>query len=97
MDIDRFGALGGAVVRGIVSAFNSDLFWDTSGVTSMIHTFQENSEFRGDLSTWDVREVNNMTGMFSFSGLMDSGIGNWALTSLTRATSMVRESAKQRA
>ena len=35
-----------------------------------------------------MREVNNMTGMFSLSGLMDSGIGNWALTSLTRAPSM---------
>jgi surface protein len=68
--------------------FNSDLYWDTRSVTTMTNMFNENSEFKGDLSTWDVRKVTNMAGMFAGSGIEDSGIGDWNTASLEDAGGM---------
>jgi hypothetical protein len=68
--------------------FNSDLFWNTSAATTMSHMFHRNTEFRGDLSTWDVRTVKNMTSTFKEAGITNSGIGSWDVRSLEEAPYM---------
>jgi hypothetical protein len=68
--------------------FHSDLFWDTSAATCMIGTFNENQEFRGDLSTWDVSNVRNTSKMFCDTKVEDSGIGGWDVRSMLTATGM---------
>ncbi len=68
--------------------FNSDLFWNTSSATDFFAMFYENTEFRGDLSTWDVRKVTNMVSTFAKAGIQDSGIGNWDVRSLETAAHM---------
>ena len=68
--------------------FNSDLFWNTSAAATMSHMFHRNTEFRGDLSTWDVRTVKNMTSTFKEAGITDSGIGSWDVRSLEEAPYM---------
>ena len=50
--------------------------------------FLHNDEFIGDLSTWDVRNVENMRKMFMYSGIENSGIGRWDVRSLRFASSM---------
>jgi hypothetical protein len=68
--------------------FHSDLFWETSGARVMNEMFFHNSEFRGDMSTWDVREVRDMDKMFCKAGIEDSGIGSWDVRSLETARHM---------
>lgn len=68
--------------------FNSDLYWNTSSAVSMIGTFSGNTEFEGDLSTWDVSKVMFMSIMFHSSGIQDSGIGLWNTASLEKADAM---------
>jgi surface protein len=68
--------------------FNSDLFWNTSAATTMTMMFHKNTEFRGDLSTWDVSKVQNMASTFNKAGIEDSGIGGWDVQSLEDATRM---------
>lgn len=68
--------------------FSSDLYWDTSSVLSMSMTFANNTEFRGDLSTWDVCKVRTTESMFFGSGIVNSGIGSWNFRELQSARSM---------
>ncbi|HRQ30120.1 MAG TPA: BspA family leucine-rich repeat surface protein [Saprospiraceae bacterium] len=37
--------------------------------------------FNGDVTGWDVSQVNDMTGMFSGAGSFDQNLGNWLLKS----------------
>ena len=66
---------------------SSDLFWDTSAATSMRGMFKGNTEFRGDVSTWDVSGVRTMDEMFAGSGIVD-GVGSWDVGELQSARSM---------
>jgi hypothetical protein len=68
--------------------FNSDLYWNTSSAVSMRGTFSNNTEFEGDLSTWDVSKVKDMFVMFHNSGIKNSGIGRWNTASLEQAYAM---------
>jgi surface protein len=71
------------------SLFNSDLYWDTSGVTNMADTFRDNQEFRGSLVSWDVSKVVTMNAMFRGSLIEDwSWIGNWDVSELHTAVKM---------
>lgn len=46
--------------------FNSEVYaWNTSSVTDMSYTFFGASSFNGDISTWDVAAVKNLTKMVS--------------------------------
>ena len=71
-----------------VITFNSDLYWDTSEATNMSSMFQENDEFKGDLSTWDVSKVERTDRMFLSSGIENSGVGRWDVRALVNAESM---------
>jgi hypothetical protein len=50
--------------------------------------FTRNTEFKGDLSVWDVKKVKMMSGMFEEAGIENSGIGQWDTESLTYACTM---------
>jgi hypothetical protein len=69
-------------------SFNSDLYWDTSAATNMDSCFVNNVEFNGDLSAWNVSIVEWMNSMFRGSGISDSGIGNWDVSSVINAAFM---------
>jgi surface protein len=73
------------------TCFTSDLYWNTSSADDMSYAFAGNTEFKGDLSTWDVSKVANMAGMFLKAGIEDSGIGDWNTASLEKAESMFHE------
>jgi hypothetical protein len=47
--------------------------------------------FKGYIGTWDVSNVECMTGMFTSAGIEDSGIGSWNTKSLCKALLMFRE------
>jgi surface protein len=48
----------------------------TSGITDMSGRF-ENSHFNGDISSWDVSNVTDMTDMFYYDASFNQNIGNW--------------------
>lgn len=79
---------------GGVPPFNSDLYWNTSSATTMGSMFRRNTEFKGNLSVWDVKKVRMMSGMFEESGIDDSGIRHWNTASLEFAAGMF-QGAKQ--
>jgi hypothetical protein len=72
--------------------FSSDLYWSTSSATSMQGVFYSNTEFKGDLSTWDVSNVKMMRSMFANSGIQNSGIAYWNTACLQDASYMFSES-----
>jgi hypothetical protein len=72
--------------------FSSDLYWSTSLATSMQGVFYSNTEFKGDLSTWDVSNVKMMRSMFANSGIQNSGIAYWNTACLQDASYMFSES-----
>ena len=45
--------------------FDQTLSWDTGAVTDMSMMFTLATNFTGDLSAWDMRNVTNMQSMFS--------------------------------
>jgi surface protein len=72
--------------------FSSDLYWNTSQATCMSGVFHSNTEFKGDLSTWDVSNVKKTDSMFSESGIQNSGIAYWNTASLQDASHMFSHS-----
>jgi hypothetical protein len=75
--------------------FSSDLYWDTSSATSMQKAFAHNREFMGDVSTWDVSKVMDMSMMFYGSGIRNSGIAYWNTARLDYAGGMFSGSSIQ--
>jgi hypothetical protein len=50
--------------------------------------FMNNTEFKGDLSVWDVKSVKRMASMFQGAGIENSGIRHWNTASLELASGM---------
>ena len=62
--------------------------WDTSSLVNVDRMFSgcESLTYL-DLSNWDMRNVESLLGMFSFSGLVEvKGMENWNITKLYSAT-----------
>lgn len=87
-DVSQIEDFSGPCGAGTFGTFSSDLYWDTSSALSMSMTFANNTEFRGDLSTWDVCKVRTTDSMFFNSGIVNSGIGRWNFRELQSAKSM---------
>jgi surface protein len=58
----------------------------------MSGVFHSNTEFKGDLSTWDVSNVKKADSMFHKSGIQNSGIAYWNTASLQDASEMFSNS-----
>ena len=82
-DVSQISDFSGACTQKL----STDLFWDTSAATSMSGMFKGNTEFRGDVSTWDVSGVLTMDEMFAGSGIVD-GVGSWDVGELQSARRM---------
>jgi surface protein len=71
--------------------------WDVSGVTSMIGSFNNCSNFNGDITTWDVSNVTAFVynaagfriGMFSGCISFNQDIGGWDVSSSTDLSGML--------
>ena len=58
--------------------FNEDIWnWDTSSVTSMIHTFRQAYAFNQDINYWDVSKVIRMDGMFLVASAFNKPLNKW--------------------
>jgi surface protein len=67
--------------------------WKTSLVTNMKKLFHEKRNFNDDISKWDVRNVTDMSYMFSGKytakkKLFDGDISGWDVSSVTNMESM---------
>lgn len=62
--------------------------WDTRNVKSMPDMFTNTPSFKGDLSTWNVAQVSNMSGIFRQSAF-NADISGWDLRSVTDISEMV--------
>jgi surface protein len=70
--------------------------WDVSGVTSMIGSFNNCSNFNGDITTWDVSNVTAFVynaagfriGMFAGCQSFNQDIGGWDVSSSTDLSGM---------
>ena len=60
----------------------------TSKVSNMNNLFS-NSQFNGDISTWDVSNVNSMEGMF-FNSQFNGDISNWDVSNVTDMSTMFK-------
>ncbi len=64
--------------------------WDTSSVTSMKGTFQNNADFNQDLSNWDTSNVTNMAHMFDNATNFQQDISSWDVSNVINMDSMFR-------
>ena len=62
---------------------------DLSGVTSMLDMFRDTS-FTGNLSGWDVSNVDTMKGMFYDANHFDGDLSGWDVSAVTDMHSMFR-------
>ena len=62
---------------------------DTSEITNMTKLFyQQYSEFNGHIELWDVSNVTNMSGMFSYAKQFNQPIGDWDVSNVTNMLEM---------
>ncbi|WP_348704105.1 BspA family leucine-rich repeat surface protein, partial [Tenacibaculum sp. 190524A02b] len=78
-----------AMFMGCSSLGDTNAFshWDVSGIKRMRYLFL-GSNFNGDISNWNVSQVNNMEGMFQNNRAFNQDIGGWDVSSLTSAEDM---------
>jgi len=60
----------------------------TSGITSMIRVFQNETGFNEDISSWDVSSVTDMGVMFSGADSFNQDLGSWDVSSVTSLDNM---------
>ena len=71
-------------------AFDQDLGWDTSSVTSMGRMFYQNGVFNGNIGGWDTSAVTNVGQMFYYAPAFDQDIGGWDTSAMTSVGDMFR-------
>ena len=77
----------------IAHAFNSELVWDTSKVTSMWYTFENAIAFNKPLA-WDTSQVTDMVGTFNGAEAFNQpGISAWDVSKASLMTDMFAGSA----
>ena len=93
LSIERWGniqwrsmedAFGGCALLASYNAMDTP---DLSDVTSMTHMFY-GSGFNGDLSDWDVSNVEDMSFMFAATISFNGDISTWDVSSVTNMNSM---------
>jgi len=57
--------------------------WDTSGITSMVETFMNNTKFNSDIGGWDMSSVTTLDNMFHGSTSFNQDLSSWDTTSVT--------------
>lgn len=62
--------------------------WDTSTITSMKGTFENNVDFDQDISNWDTSNVTNMAYMFHNATNFKQDLSNWDVSNVTNMDSM---------
>jgi surface protein len=78
-DVSRVTDFDGAFsLENCGVTFSDDAYWDTHRATTMRAFCAGNSEFKGDVSTFDVRRVTTMADAFRDSGVTaESGLDLW--------------------
>jgi hypothetical protein len=66
--------------------------WDVSGVQFFTSTFQQCSNFNGNISTWDVSSGSDFTAMFVSCNVFNSDITAWNLASATNVGTLAASS-----
>lgn len=76
----------------LADAFDQDLDWDinqnTSTPVTMMGMFESADNFNGDISTWDVDNVENMRLMFSGASQFNRSIGGWDVSAVENMEKM---------
>lgn len=78
------------IVKEVLESIGADVdFWqyDTSGVTDMRELFAD-TDFRGDVSGWDVSNVEDMTGMFRNCKNFNGDLTKWKLNKKCKTVGM---------
>jgi surface protein len=62
-----------------------------SGVTSLSFMFRYASNFNGNLSNWDLQNVNDLFSMFEYCSNFNNDISSWDVSNVTRMSYMFNE------